>query len=83
MDPLKLFDVYDKDTQNLMMTIEARDTDQAIERVVLISPHLDALLTTGGLIVLREHDPETPVTSPFFFRDGHFLLLKPLSLSQH
>ena len=55
-----------------MMTIEATDADQAIERVALTSPHLNTLLTTGGIVVLREHDLETPVTSPSFSATGIF-----------
>jgi hypothetical protein len=83
MEQLRLFDVYDRETGALMMTVEATDSDQAIGRVMLTGPHLDKLLTPGGLIVLREHDAETLVTAPYLFRDGHFLLLESLTPTQH
>ena len=83
MDPLKIFDVYDRETDALMMAVEAIDLDQAIGRVLLTEPQLDKQLTTGGLIVLREHDTETLVTAPYFFRDGHFLLLESLRPTRH
>lgn len=83
MEQLRLFDVYDRETDALMMTVEATDSEQAIGRVLQTGLHLDRLLTPGGLIVLREHDPETLITAPYLFRDGHFLLIESLTPTQH
>lgn len=83
MRQLLLFDVYDRETDALMMTVEATDSDQAISRVLLTGPHLDKLLTPGGLVALKEHDPEALITAPYLFRDGHFLLLESHAPTQH
>ena len=73
MQQLIIFDVYDRETDALMMTVEAVNSEQAISRVLKTGPHLKERLTPNGLIVLREHDRETPITAPYYFRDGHFM----------
>jgi hypothetical protein len=83
MTQLKIFNVYDRDTDALMMAVEALDFDQAISRVLRTNLPFDKHRASNGLIVLREHDTETLIRAPYLFRDGHFLLLESLSLTQH
>lgn len=83
MHELKLFDIHDKETRELLMTIEARDCEEAVRRIVLTGGHVKHLRTPGGNVLVYEHDTETLVNAPYFFREGFFLMLASATATQH
>jgi len=79
---MQLYDVTDKQTGETLMTIEAADVNQALERVWLCEPWLKPFKTPNGVLSVYEHHPDEPVTGPTFF-DGHFRVLAAKTSAHH
>jgi len=80
---IPVYDVYDKETNGLLMSIQACSCEEAIERIGLTRDHVMRLRTPGGNIVVREHPPETLIVSPFYFTEAFFQLLEARSSARH
>lgn len=79
-DPVLVFDVFLKETDTIVVAVEATDSKQALKRAALVIPGLQVADLCGVQVVVKEHDANTPVISTWY-RDGHFLVLEERALN--
>lgn len=81
-DPtIQLFDIFEKETERLVMTIEAASFEEAADRLRLTTAVVQQM-RCHGLAVLRQRHPDQPISSPYF-KDGFFKLLAQSQATLH
>jgi hypothetical protein len=81
-DDLLLFDVQCVATSDVLLTLEARNENQAEDRARLAFCTTPQLTPPHCGVLLYEHDPSMPVTG-LYLRDGHFALLEQQLSTRH
>lgn len=84
MNELRIFDIHDHETNRLLVTLEAHNPDEAIERLGAAQDSMPFLRVSGMIAMYERPLSEEPqVNSPFYFRDGFFLFLAASQPTHH